>query len=49
MYNGIKEHLDNTDVILKELYDITEKYKRKLDSDRHDVINEFMDSKNFRK
>lgn len=46
MYNGLKERSDNTDLILKELVEITDKYRRRLDSDRHDVINEFLDSKN---
>lgn len=46
MYNSLKERSDNTYVLLKELIEITDKYRRRLDSDRHDVINEFLDSKN---
>lgn len=49
MYNGLKERSDNTDLLLKELVEITDKYRRRLDSDRHDVINEFLDSKNEQK
>lgn len=45
MYNSLKERSDNTHVLLKELIEITDKYRRRLDSDRHDVINEFLDSK----
>lgn len=45
MYNSLKERSDNTYVLLKELIEITDKYRRRLDSDRHDVINEFLDSK----
>jgi len=45
MYNGLKERSDNTHILLKELFEITDKYRRRLDSDRHDVINEFLDSK----
>lgn len=46
MYTGLKERSDNTHILLKELVEITDKYRRKLDSDRHEVINEFLDGKN---
>lgn len=46
MYNGLKEHSDDMQILLKELIEITDKYRRRLDSDRHDVISEFLDSKN---
>jgi len=44
MYNGLKDRSDNTHILLNELIDITDKYRRRLDSDRHDVINEFLDN-----
>jgi hypothetical protein len=46
MYNGLKERSDDMQILLKELIEITDKYRRRLDSDRHDVISEFLDSKN---
>lgn len=46
MYNGLKERSDDMRVILKELVETTESHRQKLDSDRHDTINEFSDSKN---
>lgn len=45
MNDELKERSDNTHVLLKELIEITDKYRRRLDSDRHDVISEFLDSK----
>jgi len=45
MYNGLKDRSDNTHSLLNESIDTTGKYRRRLDSDRHDVINEFLDSK----
>lgn len=45
MHNELKERSDIMDAMLKELIEITDKYRRKLDSDRHDVINEVLDSK----
>lgn len=44
MYNELKERSDNTHILLKELFEITEKYQRRLDSDRHDMSSEFLDS-----
>ncbi|XP_025424466.1 uncharacterized protein LOC112693561 isoform X2 [Sipha flava] len=44
MYNGLKERSDDMQILLKELIEITDKYRRRLDSDRHDVISEFLDS-----
>lgn len=46
MYNGLKDRSDKMNDMLKELVEITDKHRRKLDSDRHDVINEVLDSKN---
>lgn len=46
MHNELIERSDVMNVMLKELVEITDKYRRKLDSDRHDVINEVLDSKN---
>lgn len=45
MYNGLKERSDDMHILLKELVEITDKYRRRLDSDRHDVITEFLNSK----
>lgn len=45
MYNGLKERSENIKTLLKELTDNTDKYRRKLDLDRHDMISEFLDSK----
>lgn len=46
MHSELIERSDVMNVMLKELVEITDKYRRKLDSDRHDVINEVLDSKN---
>ncbi|VVC38881.1 Hypothetical protein CINCED_3A020817 [Cinara cedri] len=44
MYNGLKDRSDDMHILLKELVEITDKYRRRLDSDRHDVITEFLNS-----
>ncbi|KAE9536646.1 hypothetical protein AGLY_007048 [Aphis glycines] len=44
MYNGLKERSDHISISLKELVENTDKYRRRLDSDRRGVINEFLDS-----
>lgn len=46
MYNGLKDRTDHISISLKELVENTDKYRRRLDSDRRGVINEFLDSKN---
>ena len=48
MYNGLKDRSDHISISLKELTENTDKYRRRLDSDRRGVINEFLDSKNKR-
>lgn len=45
MYNGLKERSENINNLLKELAESTDKCQRKLKSDRHDMISEFLDSK----
>jgi len=45
MYNGLKDRSDHISISLKELTENTDKYRRRLDSDRRGVINEFLDSK----
>ncbi|XP_060837907.1 myosin-16-like [Rhopalosiphum padi] len=44
MYNGLKDRSDHISISLKELTENTDKYRRRLDSDRRGVINEFLDS-----
>lgn len=44
MYNGLKDRTDHISISLKELVENTDKYRRRLDSDRRGVINEFLDS-----
>jgi len=46
MYNGLKDRSDHISISIKELAENTDKYRRRLDSDRRGVINEFLDSKN---
>jgi len=46
MYNVLKDRSDHISIELKELVENTDKYRRRLDSDRRGVINEFLDSKN---
>ncbi|XP_050523497.1 uncharacterized protein LOC126895553 [Daktulosphaira vitifoliae] len=44
MINGLKDRSDDIHVLLKELVESTEKYRRRLDYDRQDVMNEYLDN-----